>query len=380
MIPTSAVLDAYLNFNILLAFVFGLWLLARFILNRLGMKHAYVTQLRLLNGLFLAVALSPVFVLCFGLISKTGVLSPDVPVTLSDIIVAQYLQGRFEMNPSQLEAFLGLRNSMTSDLFNLNNQLGIIVSAFLLSGMLFFAARLAISIYRLHRIIDNSYVWRRFGRLHLLLSDTTRVPFSTRTLRKRFVVIPTSMLADGEDLKIALGHELQHLRQSDIEWELALEFLKPVFFWNPVYYIWKRQVEHLRELSCDQQVIARNRYDVEAYCRCLLRVCQNSLRRDHLFSVSLPKVALFKPDRSLFGRTPAILLRHRLVSLFEGKVDKNRKSALVCLMIPLLAVVGAATVAIQKPNDWSQDRIMLSTIINLERLAERNDVVPMLNQ
>jgi hypothetical protein len=42
-------------------------------------------------------------------------------------------------------------------------------------------------------------------------------------------------------------------------------------------------------------------------------------------------------------------------------------------MIPLLAIVAFTTLALQKPDDWSQDRIMLSTIINLERLAERND-------
>ena len=372
MIPTSTVLEAYVNFNILLAFVFCLWLFARFLLRRVGLRHAYVTQLRLLNGLFLAVALSPVFVICYGLFAKTGFLSPSFSMTLPDIILAQYLQGRFQMSPLELETYIGLRNSMTGDLFNFDSQLGIVVSAFLLSGMAFFAGRLAVSIYRLRKIISNSFAWRRFGNLHLQLSDTARVPFSTRTLRRRYVVIPTHMLANSEDLRIALGHEFQHLRQSDIEWEIVLELLRPVFFWNPVYYVWKRQVEQLRELSCDQQVIARNRYDVEAYCRCLLRVCQNSLNRRNLFSVSLPQVALFKPDRSLFGRSPAALLRDRLESLCEGKVERNRKSALVCMMVPLLAVVGLATIAIQKPNDWSQDRLMLSTIVNLERLELRN--------
>jgi beta-lactamase regulating signal transducer with metallopeptidase domain len=374
MIPTSAVLDTYINVNILLAFVFCLWLVARFALNSLGMKHAYITQLRLLNGLFLAVALSPVIVLLFSLFSNSGMLSPNFSMNLSDVIVAQYLQGRFEMNPSQLEAFLGLRHNLTSDLLNVNSQFGIAASIFLFSGVLFFAVRLAISVHRLRKIIDRSFAWRRFGNLHLRLSDTTRVPFSTRSFTKRFVVIPTSMLADGEDLKIALGHEFQHLRQFDIEWEIVLEILKPIFFWNPIYYIWKRQVENLRELSCDQQVLARNRFDVDAYCRCLLRVCQNSMRTDHLFSVSLPKVALVKQDRSLFGQSPTVFLRRRLVSLFEGSVERNRNSALVCLMVPLLAIIVVTTVAIQKPNDWSQDRLMLSTIVNLERLAERNSV------
>jgi hypothetical protein len=41
--------------------------------------------------------------------------------------------------------------------------------------------------------------------------------------------------------------------------------------------------------------------------------------------------------------------------------------ALVCVTI----VTGAA--AIRKPADWSQDRLMLSTIVNLDRMAERSD-------
>ena len=372
MIPTSAVLEAYVSFNVLLAFVFGLWLMARFVLDRIGLKHAYVTQLRLLNGLFLAVALSPVFVLAYGQIAKAGLLAPNFSMTLTDIILAKYLQGRFLVSPFQLEALLDARYTMTSDLFNLDSQLGIIVSAFLVSGMAFFAGRLAISIYRLRKIINESFAWRRFGKVQLLLSDTSRVPFSTRALRTRYIVIPSHMLENSEDLKIAVGHELQHLRQSDIEWEIGLELLRPVFFWNPVYYVWKRHVEQLRELSCDQQVIARHQYDVEAYCRCLLRVCQNSLSRGHVFSVSLPKVALFKPDRTLFGRSPAVLLRDRMVSLCEGRVERNRRSALIALMVPLFAIVGVASIAIQRPADWSQDRLMLSTIVNLERLELRN--------
>ena len=372
MIPISAALDTYINMNILLAFVFGLWCLARLVLRLAGMRHAYTVKLRLLNGLFLAVALSQVFVLMFALAPKTGLVPANFSINLADIVVAQYLQGRFEMNPVELEAYLGMRQVFASDLLNLTSTAGMVVAGFLVTGLLVFAGRLTLSVWRLRRIICNSFAWRRFGNLHLRLSDTTRVPFSTRSLTKRYVVIPSSMLADGEDLRIALGHEFQHLRQFDIEWEIVLEILKLVFFWNPVYYLWKRQVENLRELSCDQQVLARRHYDLEAYCGCLLRVCQNSMRTDHLFSVTLPRVALVKQDRSLFGTSPVAILRRRLDSLLDGGAQHNRRPALVCLMVPMLAIVAVTSVAIQKPNDWSQDRIMLSTIVNLERLAIRN--------
>jgi hypothetical protein len=36
-----------------------------------------------------------------------------------------------------------------------------------------------------------------------------------------------------------------------------------------------------------------------------------------------------------------------------------------------MALVILASLAIHRPSDWSQDRLMLSTIVNLERLEAR---------
>ncbi|MCF6321439.1 MAG: M56 family metallopeptidase [Rhizobiaceae bacterium] len=374
MITIDAIFDAYINVNILLIVVFGLWCIARMLLRPLGMIHAYTTQLRLLNGVFLAVAISPFLFLLLGPLSKLGAVTPLFTVNLSDIVVAQYLQGNFDMKPAMLEEFLGFRSRLASDVLELNSNWGIFILGFILAGAALFSARLIISIYALRRIISHSHVWHRFGNLRLLISDTVHVPFSTRTLNRRYVVIPSSMLTNVKDLRIAIGHEFQHMRQYDLEWEIALELLRPIFFWNPAYYLWKRQVEQLRELSCDQRVLARKRYDAKDYCACLLHVCQNSLEKRRLLAIALPKVALIQMNGALFGRNPAMLLRQRVVSLLEGNVEKYPKTIFLALMIPLLAVVTISAIAIQRPDDWSQDRIMLSTIVNLERLAKRNSL------
>jgi beta-lactamase regulating signal transducer with metallopeptidase domain len=180
------------------------------------------------------------------------------------------------------------------------------------------------------------------------------------------------MLAESADLRIALGHELQHLRQHDVEWEIVLEFLKPVFFWNPAYYIWKRQVEQLRELACDRQVLLRKGYGVADYCQCLLRVCHNSLRRRRLFAVRAPIVALVQTENRLFGQRSAQFLKRRMVSLIDGKAEAHSAVIFACLAVPLIVLTLGASLAIQRPGDWSHDRLMLSTIINLERLAVTN--------
>ncbi len=372
MITIDAIFDAYINANILLTLVFGFWLCARLLLRSAGLLHAYTIQLRLLNGVFLAIIVSPAFLLIFNLLSDYGGGASGFSINFSDMVVAQYLQGNFDMKPAQLEEFLGLRGRFTNELLGLSSSLGIIVMGFIAAGVIIFATRFALSVCGLCKIIDQSHVWRRFGNLRLLLSDTITVPFSTRSLTKRYVVIPSSMLTNSHDLRIALDHEFQHMRQFDLEWEIALEILRPLFFWNPVYYLWKRQVEQLRELSCDQRVLARKGYDAKEYCSVLLHVCQNSLEKGRLLSVTLPKVALIQMDRSLFGRNSALFLRQRIDSLLEGNKKANPRSAYLALMIPLLAFVALSTVAIQKPDDWSQDRIMLSTIINLERLAVHN--------
>ena len=72
------------------------------------------------------------------------------------------------------------------------------------------------------------------------------------------------MLGEPNDLKIVPGHELQRVGQPDVAWEIALEFVRPLFCWNPVRCLWKHQPELMRELGCDRQVVARRGYDVSS--------------------------------------------------------------------------------------------------------------------
>ncbi len=372
MIQASSIFNAYININILLVISFSLWLIVRFILNRSGMKYAYSTQLRLLNCVFLAILFSPLFVLGFNLAGQYGAIPAGFSLNLSDFVLAQYLNGSFEMQAVEFEQALRLRDTLRLNLLQPTGWLGFMVAALMIAGCLGFFLRCVIAGFQLRNIIGRSYPWCRFGTLHLRLSDTTSVPFSARSLRKRYIVIPSAMLSRSEDLKIALAHEFQHFRQRDVEWEIALELLKSVFFWNPVIYFWKRQIEQLRELACDQQVLQRNHINVRAYCDCLLRVCRDSLANPPRDRIALPSVALVQCELKIIGVDGVRLLRQRIESLCrsQGEMQSNRpKRWLMALLIGLIAV---STIAIQDQSDWSQDRLMLSSIANLERLEVLN--------
>lgn len=374
MINASTLLDAYVDVNLLLVFVCVLWFAFSRVLDHFGLSYAVTARLRMLRMVFLAVLLSPLFAALVATVGRAGYAQPAQQVNLTDFIVAQYLQGRFQMNASALEELLTLRARIAEAAFSTAGQ-AVLVAVML--GAVLCLAWLGWSVVKLRRVLAEAHRWRRIGRIDLRLSDTVTVPFSTRGLRTRIVVLPSSMLERAADMKIALGHEFQHLRQGDVEWEIALRLIRPFLFWNPAFHIWKHQVEELRELACDRQVLARRRYDVAAYCDCLLRVCHDGLRRRRLLAVEVPVVALVSTEKRLFGGRPAALLRRRMLSVIEGRAERHPRLALAVLSGPALAVTLTAAVAIQKPGDWSQDRIMLSTIVNLERLQAVNGPVPM---
>ncbi len=365
-------LDAYIDVNILLVLSLGLWFVARRMFAALGLQNAYTTQLRLLNAVFLATILSPILAILVSMITASDLFASTYSVNISDFVTAQYLSGSFEMAPSAFEDALGLRSRVLSGVEYMDTNLGIALVTFMIIGFSLATLRLVLGFGNLCRIVAASTPWRKFGNLELRVSDTISIPFSTRTLSRRIILVPSSILSNPTDLKVALGHEFQHLRQRDLEWEIALELLRPLFFWNPAFTLWKRNFETLRELSCDQNVLARRKIVLGQYCESLLRICENSLKPTRLFAVEVPRITLVQTRNLGFGRRPVTLLRHRLNSLIEGNDERHPRAVFALFIVPLLLVTLLGTMAIQKPDDWSHDRLMLSTIVNLERLEARN--------
>ena len=371
MIPVETLLDAFVNANILFCVAYLLCLGVREGMKLLGFEQAFGVQLRLFNIVFFSVILAPFVVLGFSALEAIGLL-PNVKLNLSDAVVAHYLHGGFEMKAADLEGLILMRDNL---LLNLSNGAGLVAQGLILIFLAGFAIgtiRLIYSVACLHRIVSHSYAWRRFGRVRIRLSDRTLVPFSTRGLWNYYVILPSSMLTQSSEMKVSLAHEFQHIRQGDLAWEIALELLKPLFFLNPCYHAWKRQVEELREFDCDANVLLKGRIDMRSYCETLLSVCQNSLRRDRAFVIAVPKVTLVTADRTSKRDGKMSLLEYRVLSALNTRRMMHSKLVLTALAVPLVLMMATTTIAIQRPGDWSHDRLMLSTVVNLERMDEIN--------
>jgi beta-lactamase regulating signal transducer with metallopeptidase domain len=370
MVQIKPVLDAYIDVNILLTLAFLLWLGARLVLNATGLRHAYRAQLGVLNAVLIAVAMGPL--LAPVMQALAGYWTPHASLNASDALVAYYLNGGFQMSPGEFETMMSYRSHTTRDFLMGGSPLLLGVAGLLITGSVLCIARLLRNIVKLNRLVGRAHLWRRMHTVDIRISDQIHIPFSTRGLRRRIIVIPSAMLAEPDHLKLSLAHEFQHLRNGDIEWELALELLRPLAFWNPVFVIWKREVERLRELTCDQDLITRKGVDPRRYMSCLIDVCLRSVKRDGSAQIAMPQVGLVGAFTGYRRHRSMRELQQRLMAVASDPVGANPKLVLRYLAPPLIIGLAVLSLSIQRTGDWSHDRLMLSTIVNLERLEHLN--------
>jgi len=162
-------------------------------------------------------------------------------------------------------------------------------------------------------VLRSSVVLRRRERAVIVVSDRIGVPFSLRTLRSRWVVLPSHLLGHRKDLRFAVSHELQHHRQGDTSWGWVSRALTIVFWPNPVIHLWRHWHHDVQEMACDEALLERPGFEVEEYASCLLNVAERALAEHRTFQFA-PSMAAPKGDR----RATATHLQKRIEILFAS--------------------------------------------------------------
>jgi hypothetical protein len=180
-------------------------------------------------------------------------------------------------------------------------------------------------------VLRSSVVLRRHRRAVIVVSDRIGVPFSLRTLRSRWVVLPSHLLGNRKDLRFAVGHELQHHRQGDTSWAWFSRALSIVFWPNPVVHLWQRWHDGVQELACDEALRERPGFKVEEYARCLLNVAEHALTEQQAIQFA-PSMAAARGSR----RATMTHLQKRIEMLFASSSRR--------LSQPLLATALAVAI------------------------------------
>jgi len=361
MTAVKPVLDAFLEFNIVLGMSALIWLVSGKGLARTSMRYGFVEQFRSLKILCICVILSPV--LAFSVAGFAGLVWPGRGVALGDLAVAAYLRGEIAMPASQFETLLNTRERWVD--YTLSGRNVFVTCAFIALALVAvaLAIRVVCNALAIRKVVGSSFLWRRSSKVDIRLSDRVTVPFAVRGLRRRHVVLPSHLLNSPRDLRFALAHEFQHIRSLDVEWELVFELLRPFLFWNPAYLAMKHQFDRLRELACDQSVVSRRGIDAIDYSACLLEYCTRSVK---MGSPRILHVALVNERKAKHD------LRQRVIALTEAPATAAYLPMAylgVTLSLAVLLAIGSAS--LRQTQDWSHDRLMLSTVVNLERLEAR---------
>ncbi len=157
-------------------------------------------------------------------------------------------------------------------------------------------------------------------------SPQARTPFLMGFFRAK-IILPEKQM-DGEELRLAVRHEMIHHKRHDIQKKFFTEMLKCLNWFNPVFYVFAGKLSELSELAVDEILSSELDYTGrKAYGGLLLKFA--SAKEEPVLCTDLSKGA-----KSLAERLELI------VSDEKPNPTKGEKIALGVLTAVILAVIG----------------------------------------
>jgi len=137
------------------------------------------------------------------------------------------------------------------------------------------------------------------------------------------VLLPASLASrlQQPDLYATVAHEVAHLRRYDDVLQLAQQFFKALFFFNPALRVASRRIDFYREAACDERVIS-SRASALRYAECLATIAERTLRYRQSAAP-----ALVHGPRQVTARV------ERLVNWKEGPRNMGRVALLLTLAV-----------------------------------------------
>ena len=214
---------------------------------------------------------------------------------------------------------------------------------------LFFLLRLMVGIYRIRQISflgkglhrdDLDEILNRLSpknqpgnKVKILISPAVQTPM-TWGFNQAYILLPESALRwTKEDLFTVLIHEWAHIQRRDYFFHFLAQVATCLYWYNPLFWILKKQQLLEREKACDEFVVNQG-VDPNAYARLLLAFARSIQSKTALTHYALP---MAKPGQ----------IKQRIIAILDfnpGKVllstmAKFKWSFLFAGALPLIATL-----------------------------------------
>ena len=249
----------------------------------------------LLNSLWQMALLWVIYHIIISAVTK---LKSDRKTALATIfIIAGFIWFLFTFISS---LFFETTNNFYSGWINLINEKGWseLIQIFLVSCSLFYLFVLVIPVwkfilnYRHVQVIRKnglkkiSAEWKIFvvktsanmgivRKVQIWLSDIVKTPVTIGSLRP-VILLPVAAINNlsVNQVEAIILHELNHIRRYDYLFNLLINFIKTILYFNPFVKLFVKSIEREREISCDEMVI-QFQYQPEEYASALLLLQKN---------------------------------------------------------------------------------------------------------
>ncbi len=182
-----------------------------------------------------------------------------------------------------------------------------LLTAILLTFMAFFLVRHGTGVWKLYRMIRRYPVEKvKVGKHTVnLVRGFEKLSAGSIRLGKPYIFWhPDLDQLSNEEQKCILYHELSHLRQFNTYEKIILSILQGIWFFNPVLYFFRRELEYLSEFQADEYAF-RNGTSRRDYAHLLLKVkTDQGFKLVHFFKGSSLRKRI---ERILKGRPRARL-------------------------------------------------------------------------
>ncbi len=133
---------------------------------------------------------------------------------------------------------------------------------------------------------------RRIGisaRPDTVVADWVSVPMILRRSRGYVMVVPSDLLTSArcEDLRLALAHELAHIKRRDLAWNWLPAAAKTLFFVNPLVWVAGRELGIAQEMACDEMAVRASGAGLARYGKLLLTMVGPRRRAEPTWAVAM---------------------------------------------------------------------------------------------
>ena len=221
-----------------------------------------------------------------------------------------------------------------------------------MAGAFFFLVRFAVQYKKLAKVMDRIPVIKderaedilmtvlkdKEKRPEILKTSAIKIPCCMGMLHKR-ILLPAKEYTE-EELYYIILHEYTHLKNNDVLTKLLINIICALYWWNPVVYLLRKDMQQSLEIRCDGQVSKKmDSISRSNYLAVMLAEFKDNCHADEFMKYNSAVMPLFEEH------SERLVERFQLVS--DRKNGSSVKGNLVAAVIAICLLIASYSFVFQ---------------------------------